>query len=197
MSEAGEVAGKGMQTSRTLVPLRSKDVPLTMMNLRDVEVRLNKGATVADLQPVDVVKTVTPLTKEEQQQECVSELIRGTDYRLSAGDKAKLSGLLKEFSNTLSVDEYDIGQTGVIEHHIDTGQHPPIRQALRRHPPPHLQAIRDQTELMMKQRIIEPSVNGWTSNVVLVRKKDNTLRYCVDYRRLNEVSQKDAYRCLG
>ena len=46
---------------------------------------------------------------------------------------------------------------------------------------------------MMKQKIIEkPSISGWTSNSVLVRKKDNTLRFCVDYRRLN-VSQKDAY----
>ena len=45
----------------------------------------------------------------------------------------------------------------------------------------------------MKQKFIEPSVSGWTSNVVLVRKKDDTLRFCVDYWRLNEVSQKDAY----
>ena len=45
----------------------------------------------------------------------------------------------------------------------------------------------------MKQKIIEPSVSGWTSNVVLVRKMDDTLKFCVDYRRLNDVSQKDAY----
>ena len=144
------------------------------MNLQDVAVRVNKGATVAELQPVDVVETVTPPTKEERKRECISELIHGTDYRLSAADKEKLSGLLKEFSDTLSVDEYDMGQTGVIEHHIDTGQHPPIRQALHRHPSPHLQSIHEQTELMMKQKIIEPSVSGWTSNVVLVR-KGNTL----------------------
>ena len=130
MSEAGEVAGKGVQTSRMLVLPRSKDVPLRMMNFRDVAVRLNKGATVAELQPVDVVETVTPPTKEERQQECISELIRGMDYRLSAEDKEKLRGLLKKFSDTLSVDEYHMGQTGVIEHHIDTGQHPPILQAL-------------------------------------------------------------------
>ena len=134
MSEAGEVAEKGVQTSRTLVPPRSKDVPLRMMNLRDVAVRLNKDATVAALQPVDVFDTVTPPTKEERQRECISELIRGTNYRLSAADEEKLSGLLSEFSDTLSVDEYDMGQTGIVEHHIDTGQHPPIRKALRRHP---------------------------------------------------------------
>ena len=145
---------------------------------------------MAELQPVDVVETVTPPTIEERQQECISELIRETDYRILAADKEKkLSGLLKEFSDTLSVDEYDIGQTGVIEHH--TGQHSAIGQALRRHPPPHLQAIREQTEVMLKQKIIGPSISGWTSNGVLVRKKDNTLRFCVDYRWLNEVSQKD------
>ena len=118
MSEAGERAGKGVHTSRTLVPPRSKDVPLRMMNLRDVVVRLYEGATVAELQPEDVVETVTPPTKEERQQKCINELIRRTDYRLSAADKEKLSGLLKEFIVTLSVDEFDMGQTGVIEHHI-------------------------------------------------------------------------------
>ena len=60
-----------------------------MMNLRDVEVRL-KGATVVEFQPVDVVETVTPPTKEERQQECISELIRGTDYRLPLAAKEKL-----------------------------------------------------------------------------------------------------------
>ena len=115
MSEAGEIAGKGVQSSRTLIPARSKDVPLRMMNLRDVAVRLNKGATVAELQPLDDVETVTSPTKTERQQECISELIRGTDYRLLAADKEKLSGLLEEFSDTMSVDEYDMGQTGAGE----------------------------------------------------------------------------------
>ena len=122
MSKAGEIAVKGVQTSRTLVPPRSKDVPLNMMNLRDVVVRLHDGATVGEPQPVNVVETFTPPTIEERQQECIGELICGTDYRLSAADKEKLSGLLKEFSDTLSVDEYDMDQTGVIQHHIDTGQ---------------------------------------------------------------------------
>ena len=94
---------------------------------------------------MDVVETATPPTKEERQQECISELIRGMDYRQSVADKDKLSGLLKEFSDTLSVEEYDMGYTGVIKHHVDTGKYPPIRQDLRQHPPSHLQPINGQS----------------------------------------------------
>ena len=85
-------------------------------------------------------------------------------------------------------------QTGITKHHIDTGDHPSIRQSLRRHPPPHLQAIKEQTDLMLQQGIIEPAIRWWTWNVVLVRKKDGSLRFCVEYRRLNEVNKKDSYQ---
>ena len=46
---------------------------------------------------------------------------------------------------------------------------------------------------MLQQGVVEQAVSGWTSNVVLVRKKDGSLRFCIDYRRLIEANQKDAY----
>ena len=121
MSKIGEIAGKCVHTSRTLVPPRSRNVSLRVMNLRDVAVRLHKGATVAELQPMGVVEIAAPPSEDERQQECVRELIRATDHRLSTADRNKLSSRLNEFRDTLSVDEYDMGQTGIIEHHIYTG----------------------------------------------------------------------------
>ena len=117
----------------------------------------------------------------------------GIDAGVTGAERAQLRKLLQEVDGILSVIEYDMVQTRITKHRIDTGTHPPIRQPLRRHPPPHLQAIKQQRELMLQQVIIQLAVSGWTSNDVLVRKKDRSLRFCIDYRRLNEASQKDAY----
>ena len=57
----------------------------------------------------------------------------------------------------------------------------------------HLDVIDDQVETMLKTGVCEPSTSPWASNVVLVKKSDGTLRFCVDYRQLNSITVKDSY----
>jgi hypothetical protein len=80
-----------------------------------------------------------------------------------------------------------------LENAIDTGTHRPVHTAPYRRSPTDHAAIADEAAIRLKHEHIEPSISPWCSPVVLVRKKDGTTRFCVDYRKLNEITTKDSF----
>jgi len=81
-----------------------------------------------------------------------------------------------------------------LEHDIDTGDAEPIRQHPRRPPLSARQAEEeDILNEMLQTGVIEPSNSPWSFPVCMVRKKDGSYRYCVDYRRMNSMTIKDAF----
>ena len=89
--------------------------------------------------------------------------------------------LLQRYKSLFSLSDYDVGLIPGIEHAIDTGDAPPFRQKLRRHPPAHEKIIQDQIQQLYHQGIIEPSMSPYASNVVLSQKRDGTWRLCIDH----------------
>ena len=85
------------------------------------------------------------------------------------------------------------GHTDAVEHEIDTGDSSPIHCAPRRMSPQKMKKEEECVTEMLTGGQIEPSDSPWSSPVVLVTKKDGGTRFCVDYRRLNDVTVKDAY----
>ena len=92
---------------------------------------------------------------------------------------------------------FDLRQPSVVDDTvqdaIETGTHPPI------HTPPYRvsykdeQVQRDEIDKLLRQGVIEESTSPWSSPIVLVRKKDGSVRFCVDFRKLNNVTVKDAF----
>lgn len=76
---------------------------------------------------------------------------------------------------------------------INTGDAIPTKDNPRRNIPAKEQIIAQHIETMLKNEIIEKANSPWAAPVVLARKKDGTWRFCVDYRRLNQVTKKDSY----
>ncbi|CAF5204104.1 unnamed protein product, partial [Rotaria magnacalcarata] len=86
------------------------------------------------------------------------------------------------------------GRTKKLQHRINlvpdaqANNSPPFRYA-----PARKQIIEENLKDMLDQGIISPSTSPWASPVILAPKKDGTLRFCVDYRKLNSVTIRDAY----
>ncbi|MCG7876304.1 MAG: reverse transcriptase family protein, partial [Candidatus Thiodiazotropha endolucinida] len=101
--------------------------------------------------------------------------------------------LLTKHETTSSESDADLRRTGIIKHGIPTGNAHPIKQPVRRLPIQMNVEINQQIDDMLEKDVIQPSSSPWASGIVMVQKKDGTKRFCVDYRRLNDVTTKDAY----
>lgn len=112
----------------------------------------------------------------------------------TAAEQRSIAELLCKYSDVFSRDEGDIGCTNLVAHSIPLvpGTRP-IKQHARRIGPAKDDEVEKQVEDLRRRGMIEPGNGAWSSPVVLVRKKDQTYRFCVDYRRLNAVTAGDAY----
>lgn len=85
------------------------------------------------------------------------------------------------------------GRTGLVEHSIILKDPKPVRQSVYRVPEKLLSVMKEELQTMKQLGVIEPSSSEWSSPTVLVPKKDGTLRFCLDFRKLNSVSKFDPY----
>ncbi|GFT63340.1 retrovirus-related Pol polyprotein from transposon 412 [Trichonephila clavipes] len=115
------------------------------------------------------------------------------DFSRKTIPKSSAERLFQEFEDVFSRNSSDIGHTTVTQHRIDTADHPPIKQNPRRLPFAKQEEVGTLLREMQENDIIEPSSSPWASPIVLVRKKDGSTRFCVDYRKLNDVTKKDSY----
>ncbi|GFV72311.1 hypothetical protein TNCV_637731 [Trichonephila clavipes] len=112
---------------------------------------------------------------------------------LSDEQRNKLSELLRKFSGLFTKTDKSTAAKTNVKHRIFTGDHAPINQRAYRVSPTERRIFHEEVQKMLDEGIVQPSESPWSSPVVLVRKKDGSWRFCVDYRKLNSVTKKDVY----
>ena len=112
---------------------------------------------------------------------------------VSSAEKEKLYYLLLEYSDVFSLSNDGLGRTSLSKHRINTGDSLPVHIPPRRIPHARREEVRKLLQDMLAKGAIQPSDSPWSSPIVLVTKKDGSTRFCVDYRKVNAVTRKDAY----
>ena len=185
--------------ARTLVNPCNGKVPIRLLNPKTEPVQVAANVQIASMELVDlpseiVVANVLEVAKEipDDKRKFLWSIVENSCAN-SQEQKEEFFALLLEYEDIFAMSSSDLGQTSKLNHHISTGSATPIRQAVRRIPPHRRTEVKSLINSMLEDEVIQPSTSPWASPIVLVRKKDNSYRFCVDYRKLNEVTHKDAY----
>ena len=133
--------------------------------------------------------------KPEPTPERLNELFENLNLKgiekWSETEQAEVHELMTKFHHLFALS--DLGCTSLVKHRINVNNPVPFKERYQRIPPQELGEVRDHLQEMLKVGAIRKSVSPWASPVVLVRKKDDSLRFCIDLRKLNSRTIKDAY----
>ena len=164
-----------------------KGVPIARM------VAANEVPKATNLFSAEPTKEQSTLTETERQDLLLEKLDLSGLEAWPQDQAEKARSLLKEYHDIFSLEKRDMGHTNITKHKIvlkdpDT---PPFKECFPRIPPPQLDEVREQ--LMLDAGVIQPSNSPWCNAVVLVRKKDGSLCFCIDFKKLNSLIVKDSH----
>ena len=201
------LAKQGIMVAKALVNPSHGKVPLRLMNLTAEPQSLRQSTVAATIESVESVTAIEdaqcpndPLfvrslhdLDPKDLPEHLQQVWETNSPSLDDNQKQCFLQLLLKHQEVFAKSKHDLGRTDLVQHDIDTGDHRPIKQAPRRIPLNKRAVAEQEVQLMLENGIIEPSISAWSSQIVLVEKKDHSMRFCVDYRALNEVTKKDSY----
>ena len=99
---------------------------------------------------------------------------------------------MEEYQHLFALNLKELGRTSLVQHEIKLNDKTPFKERYRRIPPHQYKEVRKYLQEMLQIGAIQRSTSPWVSPVVLVHKKDGSLWFCIDSRKLNNQTVKDA-----
>ena len=164
--------------------------------------KIKKGTVVGWVSPIVEVEkcykvgfAVDGEDKERRSKWSPQDVIEKIELgeHLTENQKKEVQEMLMNNIEALSDGDTDIGRASITAHRIELYDYTPIRIKPRRLPEPVVKDVENQCKELNLLDIIEPSKSPWSAPIVPIRKKDGSIRLCVDYRKLNEVTVPDRF----
>ncbi|PVD22603.1 hypothetical protein C0Q70_18421 [Pomacea canaliculata] len=166
-------------------------VDVHVANVTTKTVVLPSRTVIGELLPVTRVQCGSAVCMTEAAPSCVDSVT--ISPHLTVEQQSRIRDLISGRPESFSTGETDFGHVTQVKHEIQLTNDTPFKERHRRIPPGMYEQVREHLQLLLDSGIIRPSHSPWSSNVVWVKKKDGSLRQCVDYRQLNARTMKDSY----
>ena len=108
-------------------------------------------------------------------------------------ERAELERFLKEKLPPKVQNAGPLRATHLVKHNIDVQGHPPIKERYRVLSPKVKEAMYTELDRLLAEGIVKGSHSEWSAPIMMVKKADGKYRFCIDFRKLNAISKKDAY----
>ena len=189
----------GVVVGHTLVDASTSSAKVLIINPNAEEVVLPCRSSIGQLVPISAMSVARselrlPTNTAVVLPEYLEDIVKGSHTSLGDTGRQSLRELLHRYEHVFPAPgEPATGRSKSVQHEIATKDGRPVRCGPRRLAPAGLRKDQECVKDMLTGGQIEPSDSPWASPVVLVTKKDGSTRFCVDYRRLNSLTIKDAY----
>ena len=168
-----------------------------VLNDSDTDVLVRKNVKFGTFDSATIDKRTKLAKRLNWPREKIVKVFRLDESQILKNDKTKMDivvSMLDEFGTLFSEDKENYGNSSLVRHTIDTGDAKPIKQRVRPLNEDLKAKLDKQIDSWLKKDIIEESNSPWSSRLVPVNKKNTTdIRWCVDYRQLNNITVKDTF----
>jgi len=157
-----------------------------LVNLTQQDIRVRRGQALGTLSEVTLMEAQSA---DEGSKWSLPEL----PEELSEDQRQLAQAFVDKWSHVFSQNDLDLGCTDLSKHHIRLSNEQPFKERHRRVPPHLVEEVRNHLSELLNLGVIRKSESPFASPIVLVRKKDKSLRVCIDYRKLNSRTIRDSY----
>ena len=179
------VSGVFVSKARVTPNVRG-EFQLTVVNVNEQDVHL-RGRTKLGI--VHQIGETIAVVEGDREKSVIDSVQFGE--KLSPSELLEAQNLVKKYEQLFTDNSKKPKQTHLVNHQIITNDALPVKSKYRRIPVAWEKEVNSQVQEMLDNGIIRPSSSPWNSPIILVRKKDNTMRFVCDFRGLNNVTKKD------